>query len=233
MQKRLAPGHNPDGNVVKNWDLPTLAGAGALRSTVNDMLTYVRANADSTSRPLGATLAMTHAERSGTTSPNTKIGLLWNRTRTPAGNTIVWHNGGTAGYRTFDGYNEATGEGVVVLPNTSNSADDVGLHLLDSSVPLVPVPKKRTEVTLAAAVLDKYVGVYDAQPNMALTVTREGASMFVQLTGQPRFQIYAEGEGEFFLKVVEAQISFIKGADGSVASLVLHQNGGNLPAKKR
>ena len=45
------------------WDIPTLAGAGALRSTVNDMLKYVRANADSISRPLGRVLATTHGER--------------------------------------------------------------------------------------------------------------------------------------------------------------------------
>jgi serine-type D-Ala-D-Ala carboxypeptidase/endopeptidase len=75
MQKRLAPGHGADGKVVANWDLPTLAGAGALRSTVNDMLTYIRANADSTSKPLGATLATTHVERHAGGSPNITLGL--------------------------------------------------------------------------------------------------------------------------------------------------------------
>src|SRR3972149_9367407 len=104
MQHRLAPGHGPDGSVVKNWDLTTLAGAGALRSTVNDMLTYIRANADSTSTPLGATLAMTHGERHAAGSPALTIGLGWHRLRTPAGAWLVWHNGGTAGYPTFTGY---------------------------------------------------------------------------------------------------------------------------------
>jgi CubicO group peptidase (beta-lactamase class C family) len=63
MQSRLAPGHDESGRPAGLWDIPTLAGAGALRSTVNDMLKYVRANADSNSKPLGRTLAATHGER--------------------------------------------------------------------------------------------------------------------------------------------------------------------------
>jgi len=60
MKSRLAPGHSASGDVVANWDLPTLAGAGALRSTVNDMLKFLAANLDSTSAPLGRVLATTH-----------------------------------------------------------------------------------------------------------------------------------------------------------------------------
>jgi CubicO group peptidase (beta-lactamase class C family) len=234
LQRRLAPGHNADGAVVKNWDLPTLAGAGALRSSVNDMLTYIRANADSASSPIGATLAMTNSARAPTTSPTTMIGLLWNRTRTPAGNTIVWHNGGTAGYRTFVGYNEATRAGVVVLPNTSTSPDDIGFHLLDPSVPLTPAPKARTAVTLTTAQLDAYVGTYEAAtPALRFTVTRVGAALVVELSNQPRFQLHAESDGEFFVRAVDAQISFTRNAAGAVSGLVLHQNGQNLVAARK
>ena len=37
MRAKLAPGHDAEGRVVPNWDLPTLAGAGALRSTASAM----------------------------------------------------------------------------------------------------------------------------------------------------------------------------------------------------
>ena len=57
--------------------------------------------------------------------------------------------------------------------------------------------------------------------------------MYVQLTGQPRFRMWAEVEGEFFLRVVDAQLSFVAGAGGATSSLVLHQNGANQPARKR
>jgi CubicO group peptidase (beta-lactamase class C family) len=232
MQKRLAPGHSDTGAPAKNWDLPTFAGAGALRSTVSDMLTYIRANADSASKPLGATLAMTHGQRF-TVSPQMTIGLAWHRLKTPAGHTLVWHNGGTGGYRTFTGYEEASGLGVVVLSNTSQSVDDIGFHLLDASVPLAPLPKVRKEIALAADLLETYVGNYEIAPTFALAVTREGAQLYAQATGQPRFPLFAEAEGEFFLKVIDAQLTFTKDSAGAVTGLVLHQSGANVPGKKK
>ena len=232
MQRRLAPGHGPDGSAAHNWDLPTLAGAGALRSTVNDMLTYVRANADSMSKPLGATLALAHGARRPVSSVMA-IGLAWHRLKTPAGNTLVWHNGGTGGYRTFAGYDEVTGQGIVVLSNTSQSVDDIGFHLLDASVPLAPLPRVRKEVALSAEALDKYLGTFQLAPTFALTITRDGAQLFAQATDQPRFALFAESDGEFFLKVVDAQVTFTKDASGVVTGLVLHQNGANMPGKKK
>jgi len=232
MKQRLAPGHSDNGTPAKNWDLPTLAGAGALRSTVNDMLTYIRANADSTSRPLGPVLAMTHAERRSI-NPALSIGLAWHRLKTPAGRTLVWHNGGTGGYRTFTGYNEATGEGVVVLSSTARSVDEIGFHLLDASFPLPPIPTPRKEVPLPVETLDRYVGTYALAPAVSMAVTREGAQLFVQVTGQPRFPVFAEKDGEFFLKVVDAQLSFTKDSTGAVTGLVLHQNGVHMPAKRQ
>jgi CubicO group peptidase (beta-lactamase class C family) len=233
MTARLAPGHTDKNVLTKNWDLPTFAGAGALRSTVNDMLTYIAANADSTSTPLGPTLAFTHSQRRAGPAPQTTLGLNWHRTRSPVGRTVVWHNGGTGGYRTFTGYDEQTGLGVVVLSNTSQSVDEIGMHMLDASFPLPPLPKPRKEITLPESTLERYVGVYDLVPNFSLTVTREGGKLFVAGTGQPAFEVFAEAPDEFFLKAVDAQLSFVKDATGAVTSLVLHQNGMNQPGKKR
>jgi CubicO group peptidase (beta-lactamase class C family) len=233
LQKRLAPGHTDTGKPISNWDLPTFAGAGALRSTVNDMLAYIRANADSTATRLGPTLALAHLERHAGPAATTALGLAWHRTRMPSGHLIVWHNGGTGGYRSFTGYDEGSGLGVVVLTSTSNSVDEIGMHLLDASVPLPVIPKARKEVILPAASLDRYVGVFEAAPTFVLTITHEGTRLFLQATNQPKFEIFAEAEDEFFLKVVDAQISFAHDASGAVTSLVLHQNGQNLAAKKR
>ena len=233
MQQRLAPGHAPDGSPAENWDFPSFAGAGALRSTVNDMLTWIHANADSTSRPLGPTLALTHAPRHEAGSPALTIGLAWHRLRTPLGRTIVWHNGGTGGYRTFTGYDEATGTGIVVLSNTSQSVDEIGLHLLDPSIPLPPLPKARTAVELSAETLDQYPGTYALSPAFDIVITREGTQLFLQATGQPRFELFAESDGEFFLKVVDAQVSFTRDSTGEVTGLVLHQNGADVPGRKK
>src|SRR5437016_12992685 len=92
LRARLAPGHDGDGHVVPNWDLPTLAGAGALRSTAADLMTFLVANLDSAATPLSRTLQQTHGERHATNDPNLKIGLAWHILFRPDGKT-----GGTSG----------------------------------------------------------------------------------------------------------------------------------------
>ncbi|HEX9084663.1 MAG TPA: DUF3471 domain-containing protein, partial [Gemmatimonadaceae bacterium] len=231
---RLTPGHSVSGSVVANWDLPTLAGAGALRSTANDLLKFLSANIDSTSAPLGRVLATTHFARRDVDSVRMRIGLNWH-ILTALGRPIVWHNGGTGGYRTFIGFDEANKRGVVVLSNQVVSPDDIGFHLLDEHAPLAPPPstKVRTEITVEPTLLEAYVGVYQLAPTFALTITREGGSLYAQATGQQRFQIFAEAPAEFFFKEVDAQITFERDPSGKVTRLILHQGGMNVPGLKK
>lgn len=234
MKSRLAPGHSEGGEVVANWDLPTLAGAGALRSTVGDMLKFLAANLDTTSVPLGRVLATTHFARRDVNGAQMRIGLNWHILNA-MGRPVIWHNGGTGGYRTFIGFDQANNRGAIVLSNQSVSPDDIGFHLIDARAPLAPPPstKVRTEIAVDEAVLQAYVGEYALAPTFSIIVTREGASLYAQATGQPRFQIFAESPTEFFLKVVDAQITFEKDSAGKVTQLVLHQGGQNVPGLKK
>ena len=77
QQERLAIGHSVQLRPVANWDLPTLAGAGALRSTVNDLLTFVEANLGLGESSLHAAMAVTHAPRRDFAPPDMRIGLGW------------------------------------------------------------------------------------------------------------------------------------------------------------
>ena len=225
MRAKLAPGHNAEGRVVPNWDLPTLAGAGALRSTVSDMLTFVAANLDSAATPLSPALRRTHGERHATNNPSLKIGLGWHILTRPLGN-IVWHNGGTGGYRSFTGFDPVRRLGVVVLSNVDAGVDDIGFHLLDETFPLRPIPRRRMEIAVDSSVLMRYVGEYELAPTFRVVVTREAARLFVQATGQPRFPVFAESDSTFFLRVVDAQITFSQGV------MTLHQNGQNIPGRR-
>jgi len=65
-----------------------------------------------------------------------------------------------------------------------------------------------------------------------ITISREAGQFFLQATGQPRFELFAETETNFFLKVVDAQITFVKDDKGQATQLVLHQNGVDQAAKK-
>jgi CubicO group peptidase (beta-lactamase class C family) len=96
----------------------------------------------------------------------------------------------------------------------------------------LPVPKEHKEVTVDPKLFEEYVGRYQLAPNFILTITHEGDKLFAQATGQPKFQMFPESEREFFLKVVDAQITFETDSSGRATSLTLHQNGADMPAKR-
>jgi D-alanyl-D-alanine-carboxypeptidase/D-alanyl-D-alanine-endopeptidase len=133
LEERLARGHNAAGEV-SNWDIPTLAGAGAIRSTARDMLTFLAANMGAKRTQLQEAMDMTHSARVEA-GKDMKVGLGWH-IRDNGQTKIVWHNGGTGGYRTFCGFIKEQNIGVVVLSNMNLSADDIGFHVLDSSYEL-------------------------------------------------------------------------------------------------
>jgi serine-type D-Ala-D-Ala carboxypeptidase/endopeptidase len=231
MQSRLATGHDGSGNPVANWDIPTLAGAGAIRSTANDMAKFLAANLDSTAGQVAMALAHAHGPFRDAGTPAMRVGLAW-LTLTAFGAPIIWHNGETGGYHSFVGFDPANARGVVVLSNSNNSIDDIGLHILNPAVPLVPTPKARAEIAINPSLLDAYVGSYALAPTFSMAITREGNALFAQATGQPKFQIYPETETDFFYKVVDAQLTFVKDATGKVNQIILHQNGANIPGKR-
>jgi serine-type D-Ala-D-Ala carboxypeptidase/endopeptidase len=233
MKARLAAGHNQGLEPVANWDLPTLAGAGGLRSTANDMLNFLAANLGYTKSALAPAMAAMLAVRHPTGMPNVEIALGWHIT-TRDGQEIIWHNGGTGGYRSFIGFDPKSRIGVVALSNAETAAgvDDIGQHLLNASVPLHTAPKPHKEVAVDPRLFDGYVGRYELAPNFILTVTREGNQLFAQATGQPKFEVFPEGDRDYFLKVVDAQITFETDAQGKATGLVLHQNGRNVPGKR-
>jgi CubicO group peptidase (beta-lactamase class C family) len=138
-QRRFARGYNPAGAPTPPWHLPTLAGAGALRSTAADMLTYLRAHlAPPDTTRLGrarqrATTPVAPADLGDNAAfAGTRIGYGWHVTPRD-GQTITWHNGGTGGFSSFAGFNRATGHGVVVLVSTggiARTATETGFTLL-------------------------------------------------------------------------------------------------------
>ncbi|HXB75167.1 MAG TPA: serine hydrolase [Candidatus Acidoferrales bacterium] len=235
MKARLAIGHSGALIAVPNWDIPTLAGAGALRSTTNDLLTFLAANMGYVKTPLAAAMAAEVSVRKPAGASDMEIAYGWH-VQTKDGQSIIWHNGGTGGYRTFMGFDPKRRAGVVVLSNISTPAgpDDIGRHLLNASYPLLKIepPREHKEVTVDTKTYDSYVGSYQLGPNAILTISREGDRLFVQLTGQPKFQLFPEGERKFFLKVVDAQITFDADAQGKTTQAVLHQGGRDQVAKR-
>jgi serine-type D-Ala-D-Ala carboxypeptidase/endopeptidase len=128
MKQRMATGHNAMVAPVANWDLPTLAGAGALRSSTNDMLTFLEAFLGSQESPLAPSMKAMLDIRRPVGKASLEIGLGWF-----VFGENVWHDGGTGGFRSFAGYDPKTRAGVVAFSNASTfgGVSDLGMYLLN------------------------------------------------------------------------------------------------------
>ena len=87
-------------------------------------------------------------------------------------------------------------------------------------------------MNVPADALEQYVGDYQLTPAITFTITREDNKLFLSIIGQPKMQLFAESDTKFFLKVVDAQVTFVKDTDGKVTQLLFQQGGSGQPAKK-
>ena len=231
MKSRLAKGHNMQLEEVSNWDIISLAGAGGIRSTSSDMLKFIKANMSTADTPLHKAMQLSHEIAYAQEDTEFQLGLGWHYTNN---NTIVWHNGGTGGYKAFAGFVKNGNKGVVVLTNSTSGVDELGVKVLDDALNL-ELPKKVVfpdVVEVSEDVLEAYVGVYEVSPQFKITITRAGQQLFLQATGQSKLELFASAQSEFFLKVVEASISFNTDENDKVNAMTLHQGGQHVPATK-
>ena len=238
LKARLAQGHDAGLDPAANWDLDALAGAGALRSDAEDILTFLGAELGYVKTPLAPAMrAQWTTVRRPTGTPNLSVGLAWHIASPPNRDEFVAHDGGTGGYRTYMGFDPKTGVGVVVLTNaaTGRGGNDIGAHIL-SGLPLAPAPPDpaagHRAIALDPKTLDDYVGRYQVAPGAFITVSRDGQRLLVQLPMQPHVTITPESRTDFFSRLVDAQVRFDLPPSGPATALTLRQNGRDLVAKR-
>jgi D-alanyl-D-alanine-carboxypeptidase/D-alanyl-D-alanine-endopeptidase len=93
------------------------------------MLRFARANLDASGGRLPRLMQETHRIRRSAGRPEMDIGLAW-LIRHVDGHDVIWHNGGTGGYRTWIGFDKARRTAAVVLTNSLQGHDDLGLQLV-------------------------------------------------------------------------------------------------------
>ncbi len=132
QKKRLATGHSPSGQPVGYWDTPTLAGAGALYSSAEDLLKFLSANLGCSGGRLAEIMAKTcHPIRVKTDQEFLEVALAWHVfALKDEGINVFWHNGGTGGFRSWIGFIKQSRVGAVVLSNSANEPDKLGLQIL-------------------------------------------------------------------------------------------------------
>lgn len=90
-----------------------------------------------------------------------------------------------------------------------------------------PDPKDNP-ITLPPEKLARYVGFYELPGGRVMAITLENDQLVSQITGQPKVPLFALDDGKFFPRVVDADLDFVKDANGKVISLTLHQNGNDV-----
>jgi CubicO group peptidase (beta-lactamase class C family) len=144
------------------------------------------------------------------------------------------HDGANEGFQCdLHAYTES-GEGVAIMTNSDNGGQVAGeiLRAIAKEYNWPDFqPKEHKIVTLNPKVFDGYVGRYQLAPDFILSFMRDGDHFFTQGTGQPKVEIFPESDHDFFLTVVDAQVTFVTDSQGHATELILHQ-GGDQHAKR-
>ena len=154
------------------------------------------------------------------------------------------HGGSNWGFRGTLLAHKVKGYGLVILTNADQGgavANELSRRIQrvyewDSFAEPAPrgyrPPVERTEITVAESVLRSYVGEYQLTPQLSITITLEDGRLQAQPTGQSKAALFAEATDKFFLRVVNAQVTFTRASSGEVAGLILHQGGRDQAGRK-
>jgi CubicO group peptidase (beta-lactamase class C family) len=224
--------------------MAALAGAGAIRSTVADMLIFAKALLDPAS-PVAPALKTALSVR--TPSENRFEQALGWVVRRLSGRELLMHDGSTSGFSSILILEPAKGRAVVALVNSraEPGPEDLAFNIVGGqrvqptpAVPPAPPPfVPRTEISLPVPELDKVTGRYVFDAGFVSTITRDGGYLYAQShreggPGGPRLQILPEAPLTFFWKAMDAQIRFTIDASGMVTGAVLTQQGRQLAGRR-
>jgi serine-type D-Ala-D-Ala carboxypeptidase/endopeptidase len=209
----VASGHDDSLDPVPDWNFDVLAGAGAFRSNLSDLLRFMDAVCDQAS-PIASMIGplMTPRDQGGL-----ELGPPH-----PDGGIALSHSGGTGGFRSLVRCVPEWKRGVAVLSNASiDAVVDLGVHVLDPRYGLIWY---RKEIPIDTACFARLVGRYRLRPNWIFDVTSTAGRLYIRLADQEALRTFPISEWQFFYKCVGAQVTFEPGEDGRAARLILHQN---------
>jgi len=200
--------------------------AGALYSTTEDLLRWEQGLFG------GKVLSPSSLQKMTTPFKNDyAFGL---QVHTVNGRKLIDHGGGIEGFNTMLAYYPEEKLTVIVLGNLNGSAPQEIASKLAAVVhgEKVVMPSEHKEVTVNPKLFNGYIGRYELAPDFVLTITREDDHLFAQATGQQKFQVFPESDRDYFLRVIDAQITFVTDGNDRASELILHQGGRDQHAKR-
>ncbi len=230
LKKYILPDSLPETKMVI-W-IDGIVGDGCVNSTVIDLLKWDRALY---TNKLLSKEGMEELFQVATLNDKskTKYGFGWEIDNNADFGKIVSHSGGWPGYVTYIERHITNDKTIIILQNHNNVSIPVkSIESILYNKPL-PTQKIRNEIKLSVEQLQKFVGTYEVEKGFELNIVLEKEQLFVQLTGQNPFPIFAENDLLFFLKVVDAQLRFEKNDKDEIVKVFLLQNGNKQEAKRK
>ncbi len=224
-----ASGYNLNDSGLTNaayLDMTQPYSAGSLYSTVEDLARWDRALRD------GKLISKeSYAKMYAPAKSNYAYGWM---VTTSKGRKQIEHGGGINGFVTEILRYPDQGICAIVLCNVlpqdpAKVAHDLAAIALGDSYDL---PKVRKVAKVDPKIFDAYVGRYQVGPNAIGTFSREGDRLILQITDQPKFEVFAESETTFFVKVVDAVITFVKDDKGKVTHVNIKQGARDIKAPR-
>lgn len=222
---RFAAAYN-FGRNVEHWDWLALVGAGGIRSTAKDLVTYLKAQMSLLKTPFDAAIELTHQIQFEINSTRA-IGLAWFHSTKQ--DTIIWHNGETGGFSSFMGWNVENKTGVIILASGTQGVTDIGMHILDNAYEMNELPKI---VNVDSTTLTSYAGYYQITPVFGIEIFLKNGGLMARATNQSALRIFPRSKTRFFYKMVDAEIEFVADDDGNISTLKLYQGGRVLTGQK-
>ena len=222
LAARFATAHDEKLKPTSHWDFTGLAGAGAIRSTARDMLKYAAASLGLVKTPLSQAMALTQEPRRVFENIGMALGLGWHLFQR-RGALIVWHDGGTGGFRSYLGLCPKTGLGIVVLNNSSADLPGLGLKQLVDQLPdkrSLPVPK---EVAVDPAVLAGCAGTYSGGGLVFEQFSAAEGHLSLKLPGQEARALFAASPDKFFARSADIDLTIGRDEAGRVIHVVFEQ----------
>ena len=226
LDARAATPHGATGDVVARVDIPPMLAAGALWSSVDDLLTFLAAAGGRTKSPLKPAFDVALAFRSPHGPPpgpiETKQALGWIVFETAQG-TLAAHAGGTIGMSSMAVVDLANGEAAVALGNATSSHGTFAASLLRPETPMVepPLPEAHQPITLPPAALARFVGRYQMAPGAESVVEMDGKGLICRAPDGPRLRLTPYASTGFFNPAYGFAVAFEAPDEGPVTALTL------------
>lgn len=220
-----------------DWDMSRAGGAGAIYSTVGDLLRWTEALHGGRVVNAASLKAMTtpHPLPAGADGMNYGYGLVMSeKDHLPT----IGHNGGLHGWSSNVMWFPQQKATFIALANAMPTVrtltpgiitDELPRHFLADDIARAPAPLE--DKTVDPKSYAAFTGRYDYQDSV-MTVTVENNHLFARLTGQAKYEIFPRSADEFFWKVADARVRFLRDEQGAVVAAEHTQSGNTFRAAR-